>query len=56
MGTAKVKIEGTAVIPCKLYEVMDGTRKDEYSERVEPSSLGGRMMAGKFRDLVDDAL
>ncbi|KAJ4301466.1 hypothetical protein N0V90_003558 [Kalmusia sp. IMI 367209] len=52
MGTANVRVEGTEVVPCKLYEVLDGTRKEDYVARVEPSSQGGRKMAEKFKDLV----
>lgn len=45
MGTKKLNIEGTRVIPCALYEALDGTRKEAYVARVEPSSSGGRIMA-----------
>ncbi|KAL1593220.1 hypothetical protein SLS60_010828 [Paraconiothyrium brasiliense] len=56
LGTNKVKIEGTEVIPCKLYEVLDGTKKEDYVERVEPSAIGGRKMAEKFYTLIDGVL
>ena len=56
MGTREVRVEGTEVLPCALFDVMDGTRKEEYVERVEPSSEGGRKMAGRFGELLDGIL
>ncbi|KAK7187512.1 hypothetical protein DPSP01_003809 [Paraphaeosphaeria sporulosa] len=56
MGTKKIKIEGTEVIPCKLYDVLDGSNRADYVERVEPSANGGRKMAGMFKILIDDVL
>jgi hypothetical protein len=56
MGTRNIKVEGTEVIPCKLYEVLDGSNKDDYIERVEPSVIGGRKMADMFRILIDGVL
>lgn len=56
MGTSKVKVEGTDVIPCKLFEVLDGSDKADYVERVEPSAVGGRKMADKFKELIGTAL
>ena len=44
-ATAKLEIEGTKVIPCALYEAMDGKSVDQYVARVEPSVEGGRRMA-----------
>jgi hypothetical protein len=44
-ATAKVEIEGTKVVPCALYEVLDGKAEGDYVARVEPSVDGGRKMA-----------
>ncbi|KAF9739486.1 hypothetical protein PMIN06_001093 [Paraphaeosphaeria minitans] len=56
MGTKKVKIEGTEVLPCKLYDVLDGSNRTDYVERVEPSANGGRKMADMFKILIDGVL
>ncbi|KAF1964625.1 hypothetical protein BU23DRAFT_561753 [Bimuria novae-zelandiae CBS 107.79] len=56
MGPAQVKVEGTTVIPCKLYEVLDGTHQEDYVARVEPSSRGGRKMAELFTSIVNQVL
>lgn len=44
-ATAKLEIEGTKVIPCALYEAMNGKSEDHYVARVEPSVEGGRRLA-----------
>lgn len=49
-------MEGTKVIPCALYEVLDGSKKDDYTERVEPSKVGGRKLAERLKELVDPVL
>lgn len=46
VGTRKVKVEGTRVVGCGLWEVLDGKGEGDYVERVEPSVEGGRKMAG----------
>lgn len=51
-ATTKIKIEGTHVIPCPLFEVLDGKNAAEYTARVEPNSEGGRKMAEKFAELL----
>ena len=56
MGTKGVKVEGTEVIPCALYEVLDGTCKEDYVARVEPSSGGGSKMVTHFAKLMEYVL
>ncbi|KAF2682251.1 hypothetical protein K458DRAFT_420164 [Lentithecium fluviatile CBS 122367] len=56
MGTCKIRVEGTEVVPCALFEVLDGKKADEYTARVEPSALGGRKMAKRFGALVEGIL
>jgi len=53
LATQKIQIPGTTVIPCALYEAMDGKNKEDYSARVEPSSEGGRKMAEHLKKLLD---
>ena len=40
-----MKIPGSEVIGIPLFAAMNGKNTREYSQRVEPSSLGGRKMA-----------
>ncbi|KAF1955952.1 hypothetical protein CC80DRAFT_492870 [Byssothecium circinans] len=56
MGTKEVRVEGTEVIPCALFEVMDGRRREEYVARVEPSVEGGRKMALRFGEVLEGVL
>jgi hypothetical protein len=39
-ATAKLQVEGTTVIPCALYEALDGKMDEDYVARVEPSVTG----------------
>jgi hypothetical protein len=52
-STKQIRVQGTEVVPCALYEVLDGKNKDDYTARVEPSDEGGRKMAIKFVELLD---
>lgn len=56
MGTKKISIEGVEVVPCALYEAMDGTKAEDFTARVEPSKEGGRKMALKLVELVEGIL
>lgn len=53
-ATKKIKVEGTEVVPCPLFEVLDGKRVEEYTARVEPNSEGGRKMAERFDQMLKD--
>lgn len=52
LGTRKVRVEGSKVVPCALYDVMDGSRREQYTARVEPNDIGGRRMAERFKDIL----
>lgn len=56
IATSRIEVEGTRVLPCRLYEVMDGKRGEEYTERVEPNEEGGRRMAERFVEMVGEVL
>ncbi|KAF2121638.1 hypothetical protein BDV96DRAFT_609623 [Lophiotrema nucula] len=56
IATCQIKIEGTQIIPCPLYEVLDGKTVGDYTARVEPSVEGGRKMAEKFVRLLGGVL
>jgi hypothetical protein len=40
-GTKNISVSGTTVVPCALFEVMDGKKSELYVARVEPSEEGG---------------
>ncbi|KAK0363941.1 hypothetical protein LTR02_005607 [Friedmanniomyces endolithicus] len=55
-ATSAMRIEGTTVVSCPLFESMDGKLKEDYVERVEPSVQGGKKMAAHLVRLLDDFL
>lgn len=56
IATKKIKVEGTEIVPCALHEVLDGKTAGDYTARVEPNHAGGRKMASKFVELIDEIL
>lgn len=54
LGTRRVVVEGVRVVPCALFEVLDGKEAGDYEERVEPSVEGGRKMAALLKGVVDE--
>ncbi|OAL54573.1 hypothetical protein IQ07DRAFT_558799 [Pyrenochaeta sp. DS3sAY3a] len=52
-ATGRIAVEGTRVVPCALYEVLDGKGAGDYTARVEPNEEGGRKMAVRFVELVE---
>ena len=55
-ATAELIVEGTTVIPCALYEALDGKREEDYVARVEPSVKGGRRMAELLSEKINIGL
>jgi hypothetical protein len=55
-ATKRIELPGTEVIPCPLFEVLDGKCSEDYSARVEPSVEGGRKIASQFNDLLGPLL
>jgi hypothetical protein len=53
-ATSNIALDGTEVIPVPLFQVLDGTDPNDYVERVEPSSQGGRKIAELLLDLILD--
>jgi hypothetical protein len=53
LATKKVQVEGVKVVPCALFEVMDGKNEEDYTARVEPSAEGGRKIALKLEEIVE---
>jgi len=53
LATRKVTVEGTKVVPCAMFEVLDGKNEGDYAARVEPSAEGGRKMAVKLMEIID---
>ena len=56
IATKEIRIEGTEIVPCALYEVLDGKSVGDYTARVEPNESGGKKMAAKFVELLDEVL
>ncbi|KAI4618974.1 hypothetical protein J4E83_005925 [Alternaria metachromatica] len=56
MATKAIRIEGTEIVPCALFEVLDGKLADDYTARVEPNEAGGKKMAIRFVELLDEIL
>ncbi|KAJ3252443.1 hypothetical protein HK103_001562 [Boothiomyces macroporosus] len=52
-ATCNIKIEGTKVIPVPLYEAMNGKDTNDYVQRVEPSSIGGRKIAELLKKYME---
>ena len=55
-ATEEISVEGVEVLPCKLFEVLDGKEARDYVERVEPSGEGGRKMAEEFVRVLEGVL
>ncbi|KAF2790569.1 hypothetical protein K505DRAFT_327492 [Melanomma pulvis-pyrius CBS 109.77] len=53
IATKSIRIEGTEVLPCALFEVLDGKEKSDYTDRVEPSVEGGKKMAVRFVEILE---
>ena len=51
-ATREVALEGTEVLALPLFNVLDAKDPNDYVARVEPSSQGGRKIAGAILDLV----
>lgn len=56
LATKKVEVEGVEVVPCALFEALDGKREGEYTARVEPSAKGGRKMALLLKEIIEGLL
>lgn len=52
-ATSKIQIPGTIIVPCALYDALDGKLSEDYTARVEPSMEGGRKMALHLKKLLD---
>jgi len=55
-ATQRIELPGTDVIPCALFEVLDGKCKEDYTARVEPSVEGGRKIASHLTGILDPLL
>jgi hypothetical protein len=52
-ATKQVQFKGTIVVPCALFEFLNGKNEDGYAARVEPSSEGGRKMALHLKEILN---
>jgi len=55
-ATKKIRIPGVDVIPCPLFEVLDGKNEEDYTARVEPSTEGGRKMAVLLKGILNSLI
>ncbi|KAG0652325.1 hypothetical protein D0Z07_1358 [Hyphodiscus hymeniophilus] len=53
LATKQVRIPGIKVVPCALFEAMDGKNEEDYTDRVEPSVEGGRKMALHLMEIIE---
>jgi hypothetical protein len=53
LATKQIQLAGTKVVPCALFETLNGKRKEDYTARVEPSTEGGRKLALQLNGIVD---
>jgi len=56
LATKQIKISGINVIPCPLFEAMDGKNEEDYTARVEPSAEGGRKIALKLIEVINSIM
>ncbi|OBT74025.1 hypothetical protein VF21_05985 [Pseudogymnoascus sp. 05NY08] len=56
LATKQIQIPGVHVVPCALFESLDGKCEDDYVARVEPSSEGGRKMALQLMGTINSLI
>ncbi|MCJ1330418.1 hypothetical protein MMC10_007101 [Thelotrema lepadinum] len=56
IATKPMTVEGTEIVPCALFDVLDGKRAEDYVARAEPSVLGGRQIALYLEKILGHAL
>mmetsp|Transcript_117899 Transcript_117899/g.263563 ORF Transcript_117899/g.263563 Transcript_117899/m.263563 type:complete len:327 (+) Transcript_117899:90-1070(+) len=52
VGTSRIRITGTEVVPFPLFETLDGKTSADYEQRVEPSTQGGQKIAQALMRLI----
>ena len=53
LATKRVRLEGVEVVPCALFEVLDGKNGEYYEAIVEPSAEGGRKIAALLKGILE---
>jgi hypothetical protein len=53
-ATKQIQIKGTEVVTCPFFQVLDGKTEGDYSQRVEPSTEGGKKMAVQLKGIIDE--
>ncbi|KAL1518907.1 hypothetical protein AB1Y20_003180 [Prymnesium parvum] len=56
LGIQKITLKNIPVITVPMYEALDGTDTEDYVQRVEPSSQGGKKIARLIVGRIKDAL
>jgi len=55
VGRRGLHIDGTRVVLCPLFEALDGKDPADYCQRVEPSVRGGRKMAERIWQTIEES-
>ena len=53
LATKQIQIPGVNIVPCALFESLDGKMEGDYTARVEPSAEGGRKIALQLERIID---
>jgi hypothetical protein len=56
LATKKIEIAGVNVVPCALFDSLDGKNGEDYTARVEPSVEGGRKIALQLQEIIEPLL
>jgi len=56
LATTKIRVPGVEVVAMPFYEALDGKDPNDYVQRVEPSSAGGKKMAAAMLERIATAL
>ncbi|EPE32593.1 hypothetical protein GLAREA_07727 [Glarea lozoyensis ATCC 20868] len=56
LATTNIHIPEVTVVPCPLFDVLDGKNEKDYTDRVEPSAEGGRKIAVQLTEIIDSLI
>jgi hypothetical protein len=52
LASSRIQIQGTKVVAVPLFKSLNGKTTGDYSQRVEPSALGGRKVAAQLVEAI----
>lgn len=56
LATKRIEIEGINIVPCALFETLNGKNEEDYAARVEPSAEGGRKIAMRLMEIINPSI